>query len=317
MMNSLGYFQIFLKKGMYILLLFGAVVIGCSSSDEVTPDTEPEEIDVVEENPDPVVPTPIYANIDFSYWKVTLPVDENNNGSPDEYQPSQLINNGYRTLEAVKPYMYDDTSDGSIVFYTFPDVSTANSSFSRTELRELINPNNSKENWTLTEGGVMMGKLKVVHVTNNPGSSSTFPKVIVMQIHGIISSEDMATYGFSSNNVPPLLKMTWIDGYLWAYKKSLVNENTEGDDLLDVSSNTWSDIKHNFGYVGYEPFNFKITATYGKLELQLNNDTPFIYEDMSLAKWPFENYFKAGNYLGSVEPNASSTIKYYELTVTH
>jgi hypothetical protein len=213
--------------------------------------------------------------------------------------------------------MYDDTSDGSIVFYTFPDVSTANSSYSRTELRELINPNNSRENWTLTEGGTMTGKLKVVHVTNNPGSSSTFPKVIVMQIHGIISIEDMATHGFSSNNGPPLLKMTWINGYLWAYKKSLVNENTEGDDLLDVSSNTWSDIKHNFGYVGYEPFTFKITASSGKLELQLNHDAPFIYEDISLAKWPFENYFKAGNYLGSVDANASSTIKYYELTVTH
>lgn len=307
----------FLKKSMYIMLLFCAFALGCSSSDEITPDKEPEDIDNIEENPDPVVPAPIYANIDFSHWKVTLPVDENNNGSPDEYQPSQLINNGYRTLEAVKPYMYDDTTDGSIVFYTFPDVSTANSSYSRTELRELINPNNSKENWTLTEGGTMTGKLKVVHVTNNPGSSSTFPKVIVMQIHGIISIEDMATHGFSSNNGPPLLKMTWVNGYLWAYKKSLVNENTAGNDLLDVSSNTWSDIKHNFGYVGYDPFTFKITATTGKLELQLNNDAPFIYEDVSLAKWPFENYFKAGNYLGSVEPNASSTIKYYELTVAH
>ena len=304
---------------MYILYLSIAVVLGCSSSEDVTPEIEPEVIDV--EDPEPVVPDPLpvtlYANIDFSHWKVTLPVDENNNGSPDEYQPSQLINNNYRTLEAVKPYMYDDTSDGSIVFYTFPDVSTTNSSYSRTELRELINPNNSKENWTLIEGGTMMGKLKVAHVTNNPGSTTTFPRVIVMQIHGIISIEDMATYGFSSNNGPPLLKITWIDGYLWAYKKSLVNENTDGDDLLDVSSNTWSDIKHNFGYVGYEPFTFKITATSGKLELQLNDGTPFIYEDISLAKWPFENYFKAGNYLGSVDPNASSTIKYYELTVSH
>lgn len=306
-----------LKKSMYIMLLLCAVVLGCSSSDEVTPDTEPEDVDVVDENPGPIEPAPLYANIDFSHWKVTLPVDENNNGSPDEYQPSQLINNGYRTLKAVKPYMYDDTTDVSIVFYTFPDVSTANSSYSRTELRELINPNNSKDNWTLTEGGTMTGKLKVVHVTNNPGSTSTFPKVIVMQIHGIISIEDMVTHGFSSNNGPPLLKMTWVNGYLWAYKKSLVNENTEGNDLLDVSSNTWSDIKHNFGYVGYDPFTFKIMATTGKLELQLNNDAPFIYEDVSLAKWPFENYFKAGNYLGSVEPNASSTIKYYELTVLH
>ena len=49
----------------------------------------------------------------------------------------------------------------------------------------------------------------------------------------------------------------------------------------------------------------------------MNNDNSFVYEDISLDKWPFENYFKAGNYLGTIESGASSTIKYYELTVTH
>jgi len=261
--------------------------------------------------------TPKYADIDFSHWKITLPVDANNNGSPDEYQPSDLINNGYRTLEAVIPYMYDDTSDGSIVFYTFPDVSTTNSSYSRTELRELINTSNARENWSLNEGGVMAGRLKMDSISNDSSSSNTYHSTIVMQIHGIISIEDMNTYGFSSNNGPPLLKMYWKEGYLWAYKKSLVNEDTTGAALLDVSSNTWTDIKHNFGYVGFDAFNFKITATDGKLELQLNEDEPFVYEDVSLAKWPFENYFKAGNYLVSTSPSAFAYVKYYELIVTH
>jgi len=261
--------------------------------------------------------TPKYADIDFSHWKITLPVDANNNGSPDEYQPSDLINNGYRTLEAVIPYMYDDTSDGSIVFYTFPDVSTTNSSYSRTELRELINTSNARENWSLNEGGVMAGRLKMDSISNDSSSSNTYHSTIVMQIHGIISIEDMNTYGFSSNNGPPLLKMYWKEGYLWAYKKSLVNEDTTGAALLDVSSNTWTDIKHNFGYVGFDAFNFKITATDGKLELQLNEDEPFVYEDVSLAKWPFENYFKAGNYLVSTSPSAFAYVKYYELNVTH
>ncbi len=111
--------------------------------------------------------------------------------------------------------------------------------------------------------------------------------------------------------------MTWIDGYLWAYKKSLVNESTSGDDLLDVTSDTWSDIKHNMGYVGYEPFDLKIIASDAKLEIILNNDNSFVFEDISLDKWPFENYYKAGNYLGSTHPDAFSKLKYYELTVTH
>lgn len=286
---------------LYALLVF---LFSCSNTDE------PEEI-IEDDNPI------TYADIDFSHWKVTLPVDEDNNGSPDEYKPDVLVNNGYRTLAAVQNFMYDDTSDASIVFYTYPDVSTTNSTYSRTELRELINPDNSKENWTLTEGGILTGKLKVDSISEDTESSYQFHRVIVMQIHGIISEEDMAIHGFTSNNGPPLLKMIWIDGNLWAHKKSLIDENTSGDDLLDVSSDTWYDIKHNFGEVGFDAFELQITATEGKLSIRLNEEEAFVYEDISLAKWPFENYFKAGNYLVSTHPQAKSYIKYYELTVNH
>lgn len=307
----------FNKKSNIIPILVVLLVFACGgTTDDPVPNNDPIET----EDQDPIDNTPQYANIDFSHWKVTLPVDEDNNGKPDEYKPPVLVNYSYQTIEAIRPFMYDDETDKSIVFYTYPDVATTNSSYSRTELRELINPDNSRENWTLSEGGVMTGKLKMMEVSENTdGSSYDHPKVIIMQIHGIISIEDMDLHGFASNNGPPLLKMTWIDGNLWAYKKSLVNESTSGDDLLDVSSDTWSDIKHNMGYVGYDPFDLQILALDAKLEIILNNDNEnsLIYEDISLQKWPFENYYKAGNYLGSTHPDAFSKLKYYELTVTH
>jgi len=259
----------------------------------------------------------VYAAINFSNWKVTLPVDENNNGKPDEYQPNVLIDFGYQALEAVKPYMYDDIEDSSLVFYTFPDVSTTNSSYSRTELRELINPSNSRENWSLLKGGEMKGRLKVGDVSENTQSNDDYHKVIVMQIHGIISLEDMATHGFSSNNGPPLIKIYWKDGYVWCHKKSLKDESTNGDDLLETSNSTWTDIKVNLGFVGYEAFDFRITATDAKIEIQLNQDTPYVYQDISLDKWPYENYFKAGNYLTTTDSNAFSYVKYYTLSITH
>jgi len=297
-----------------VLLMTFMFSFSCGGSgDEPLPNNDPIETD----DEDIVDNTSQYANIDFSNWKLTLPVDENNNGSPDEYQPSQLINNGYRTLEAVMPFMYDDTTDASIVFFTYPDVSTTNSSYSRTELRELINTGNAGENWTLTEGGEIGGRLKVDSVSENIETSDDYHKVIVMQIHGIISEEDMDVHGFSSNNGPPLIKIYWKDGYIWSHKKSLVDENTEGDDLLDTSSSTWSDIKDNMGYVGFESFNLKIVASDAKLQITLNDDEPLIYQDVSLDKWPFENYFKAGNYLNSTHPDAFSKVKYYELTVKH
>lgn len=258
-----------------------------------------------------------FAHIDFSNWKITLPVDENNNGSPDEYQPSSLVAGAYRTNAHIKPFMYDDTEDSSIVFYTFPRSSTTNSSYSRTELRELINPSNARINWTLTQGGEMKGRLKLDSISLDQLSNMEYHKTIVMQIHGIISISDMDTYGFTSNNGPPLIKIYWKDGYLWCHKKSLVDEATQGLDLLEVSTRIWTDIKDNMGYVGFEPFDFRITASEGKIEVQLNDNSPIVYEDISLAKWPFENYFKAGNYLGSTAEGAFSYVKYYQLEVTH
>jgi len=293
-----------------------SIVFSCSSADNSSDNTvtiEPD-IDNPEEEEEEII---TYAAIDFSNWKVTLPVDDNNNGSPDEYSPSQLINFGYQTLEPVQPYMYDDAADASLMFYTFPEISTTNSSYSRTELRELINPNSSSENWTLLEGGEMTGSLKVDAVSENTQSSDHYHKVIVMQIHGIISPEDMNTHGFSSNNGPPLIKIYWKDGYLWSHKKSLIDETTDGDDLLETSSSTWTDIKVNLGYVGNATFDFRITASAAKIEIQLNADTPYVYEDISLDKWPYENYFKAGNYLTTTDADAFSYVKYYSLSVTH
>ena len=184
-------------------------------------------------------------------------------------------------------------------------------------MRELINPSNSRENWTLLEGGEMKGRLKVSEVSLNTQSSDEYHKLIVMQIHGIISQEDMDAYGFSSNNGPPLIKIYWKDGSIWSHKKSLIDESTSGDELLETSNNTWTDIKVNLGYVGFEAFDFRITATDAKIEIQLNTNSPFIYQDISLDKWPYENYFKAGNYLTSKHENAFSYVKYFNLNITH
>ncbi len=218
------------------------------SNDEAEEETIVEEIEK-------------FADINFSNWKVTLPVDENNNGSPDEYQPNQLVNGGYRNITAVKPFMYDDVLDKSIVFYTFPSTTTSNSSFSRTELRELINPTNSKINWTIDTGGEMKGRLKMMEISkDNATSSRVFHRTIFMQIHGVISISDMNSYGFSSNNGPPLLKMYWEEGYVWAFKKSLVNETSSGTSLLNTSSSIWKDEKINMGYVGFDEFEFRTTV---------------------------------------------------------
>ncbi|WP_262886511.1 hypothetical protein [Winogradskyella wichelsiae] len=42
-----------------------------------------------------------------------------------------------------------------------------------------------------------------------------------------------------------------------------------------------------------------------------------VYQDVSLEKWPYQNYFKTSNYLSSTSDGAFSELEYYELNVTY
>mgnify|MGYP001298232637 FL=1 len=122
-----------------------------SSSDEIESEVEQEVIEeeeiieeeqeVEEEIEEVKVEGVDYflPNIDLGNWKVTLPI-----GSPDEVNPPEIID--YATDERLLPFMYNDSTDGALVFYTSPGSSTANSSYSRTELREQIVPGSNSTN---------------------------------------------------------------------------------------------------------------------------------------------------------------------------
>ena len=56
---------------------------------------------------------------------------------------------------------------------------------------------------------------------------------------------------------------------------------------------------------------------YLKVFIQINDEKPIVYRDLSTSQWYFENYFTAGNYLQSKESNCYSSVKYYSLEVTH
>ena len=97
--------------------------------------------------------------IDLNNWKVTLPI-----GKPSEIKPPAILD--YPNLDMLKEFMYNDSTDGSLVFYTHPDASTRNSSYSRTELREQMVSGSNKTNWTFAQGGRMKGTLACLLYTS-------------------------------------------------------------------------------------------------------------------------------------------------------
>jgi len=127
--------------------------------------------------------------IDLSNWKVTIPAGD---GKPISVGPPEISN--YATNEDLKPYMYNDSIKGSLVFYAYPSNSTtANSKYSRSELREQMVPGDNNVNWTFKQGGQMKGKLRVSEVSKD--NDGKYHRVIIMQIHGRLTDEQRDLIG--------------------------------------------------------------------------------------------------------------------------
>lgn len=267
---------------------------------------EVETTPLVVEAPSKSVKLP---NIDLTHWKVTLPI-----GNPTSIRPPEILN--YATNQMLKPYMYNDSIEGALVFYTKPGTSTANSSYSRTELREQMVSGSDNSNWTFEQGGKIKGRLRMDEISND--YSGKPHRTIVMQIHGRLTDDQRDLIGQKDNNAPPIMKVYWVNGYVRLKSKVLRDPNAETPEILHVDA--WDDDNgYTFPFkVGYDPFTLEIIAKAGYMQVVLNESLTYTYEGNDMNKWGvFENYFKAGNYLATTDLKAYSRVKYYTLEVMH
>lgn len=257
------------------------------------------------------VDTPSYKlpDIDLTNWKVTLPI-----GNPTSVRPPEILS--YATNETLKPFMYNDSIEGALVFYTKPGATTTNTKYSRTELREQMVSGSDHYNWTFKQGGNIKGRLRMDEISRD--SSGNPHRTIVMQIHGRLTDAQRDLIGQKDNNAPPIMKIYWVNGYVRLKSKVLKDPNANVPEILNA--NAWGD---DNGYtfpveVGYEPFTLEINASNGRMEVVLNENHKYVYQGNDIEKWGvFENYFKAGNYLSTTESDAFARVKYFTLEVTH
>jgi hypothetical protein len=249
------------------------------------------------------------ATIDWKHWKVTLPV-----GKPTEIGYPEIMN--YANDEVLKKFMYNDYTDSSVVFYAYPGATTANTSHSRCELREQMIPGENTPNWTFAQGGRLKGTLAMAEISKD--SNGEYHRTIIMQIHGRLTNEQRDLIGQKDNNAPPILKIYWDKGKIRVKTKVLKDIAVSDKNILYTTA--WDDDK---GYafrdnVGFNKFTLEIKASEGRLEVILNNKESVVYDGLDLKKWGvFENYFKAGNYLQTLDANAFAKVKYYSLEVSH
>lgn len=289
------------------LFFLSILLAACSSPVEMQEEAvieKPVEENKLVEGVDYFLP-----HIDLGNWKVTLPV-----GNPSEVEPPEILD--YADNESLKEFMRNDSIDGSLVFYTYPGSTTRNSSYSRTELREQMEPGSNNVNWTFEEGGTIKGRLKVQEVSKD--ASGKYHRIIIMQIHGRLTNAQRDLIGEDDNNAPPVLKIYWDKGKVRVKTKELKDENV--DDLNILRTSSWTDdAGKNFNQlVNFDEFTLEVKVEKGKMQVSLNDEETFTYEGVHMDKWGvFENYFKAGNYLQTTDEGAFSLVKYYDLEVVH
>ncbi len=251
--------------------------------------------------------------IDLSHWKVTTPAG--NGKKPQEVSPPEILD--YATNKDLLPYMYNDSVRGALVFYAYPSkATTANTKYSRSELREQMVPSDNNTNWTFKQGGTMKGKLAIDEVSRD--KDGNYHRVIIMQIHGRLTNEQRDLIGQKDNNAPPMLKIYWKDGKIRVKTKVLKNLNATEEEMLHEDA--WGNDK-GFTFkqkVGFKKFRLEVRVSEGKMTIVLNNNEFKTYENIHMKKWGiFENYFKAGNYFQSRDEGSFAKVRYYTLEVTH
>ena len=248
-------------------------------------------------------------HIDLSNWKVTLPV-----GNPSEVSPPEILD--YANNTVLQEFMYNDSTDGSLVFYTYPGSTTPNARYSRTELREQMVPGSNNTNWKFSEGGIMEGELAVTDVSQDANGKDH--RIIIMQIHGRLTNAQRDAIGEDDNNAPPVLKIYWDKGKVRVKTKVLINDDV--DDLEILRTSSWTDDDgYNFPtLVNHDKFKLRVEVSFGKIVVTLNDSQSRTYESEDLKRWDiFTNYFKAGNYLQTTDSGANAKVKYYSLEVVH
>lgn len=226
---------------------------------------------------------PATGPFDLRQWKETLPV-ANSSGGLIEIMPDQLATYASK-------YFYLD-SNNKMTFWAPVNgadlVTTKNSDYPRSELREMIGAND-RDDWNWEGHHTMKACLWVAQVPSTK-------KVVIGQIH-------------SYNN--PLIKLQWENGSVY----SLTKRNEDGSN---------GDIKTLLAAPGTNKFCYTIDSNAGVLNVAVDGGKTSTYDyvvgDPNWMNQKF--YFKAGAYCQEkinyeTTPGAGCKVRFGSLVTAH
>lgn len=264
---------------------------------------------------------------DLSYWKITLPSDDNNDGKPDEV-----------SVRAIQGYAHSDffylSDDGRMVFAAPNNAATtANTTNTRSELRQMLRGSNTRvgthdpgNNFAVEArkssdkfasiGGKMEATLRVDHVSRNAGDPTKRPaySAVVGQIHAVKYASTRSGFGYGNEPIKIYYKKFpdhETGSVFWNYERNLAKDDPDRTDLsVPVFGVGWDSTEDpgESGIALGEDFSYTINVHRNTMYLTFYNerlgtvrhtrslvrgadakDNPYAYGGDSL-------YFKAGIY---------------------
>lgn len=229
--------------------------------------------------------------IDSQRWKITLPLPDSRG------QALEITNPQFARYVAAPSSIPEEharffrVEDGTYIFYcTAGRATTANSEYSRTELREMRGDSGDDEfEWTLAEGGTLDFRFKIGPLAGGAD------KLIFAQIHG------------HHPESKPLLKCIWEKGHLRLLTKSGVKlkDHKERQRYLALAEGQW--------------YTCGVVASADEVSVSIDGEIVEKFDQRHLRFWPEENtfYFKAGNYLQEKKVGSAATVSISHISVRH
>lgn len=228
---------------------------------------------------------------DLSFWKITLPQDDDGNGRPDEVEVADI-----QTYSHPDFFYLDD--ENRMVF-TAPNraVTTANSSNTRSELRQMLRGTDTRyrthgpeNNFAVRArngsedfgsiGGRMQATLHVDHVAQNamrPDSNPAY-SVVVGQIHAVRYDDTSSGFGYGNEPIKIYYKKHPDHEYgsvFWTYERNLArNDPNRSDIAVPVFGNLWDNMEdpEEAGIALGEEFSYEINVHNNTMYVAFHNE---------------------------------------------
>ena len=244
----------------------------------------------------------------FSLWNWKLEL-------PSGYQASDWKLSNFQKDRFAAPFFYLDSIDGALVMEAYPTKGSSKSKYTRNTLREQMQAGSNDRNWTMKEGGTITVEFQVTKMSKD--ENGKYHRTLLLQVDGRTTIDQTEDLDLEKPVSMPFVKIYWQDERLRITRRLLKDESVVGNLLLTKEAWKESEGIYAENRIGFERVKLKMTLKKGKIIIEVNDEKPIVYRDLSVSQWYFENFFTVGNYLQSKDDNSHSVVKYHQIAVEH